>query len=614
MARTINADLNNRFNELFDFDGNKNLKEIFIDYLSRKEVNFENVSALNLADQTLKTPIDVNKFVEFLNLFKKLDDVALPQNLYDLKHLSLAYCSVLTSINIAARKEMEKLDVSKSGARTIVLNEHCKVDDFRAPYCQSLFCVTIKEGSKVGNLKLYLSNIEFLKIENGCEIDNLDLSLCQNLSELGNLDIADDCKIRKISLSGCKWVNNETLQKIIEKFPDLESLNISNLENLDKTLKIPAGKIFKQLDVSHNDFEHLIIGKGCEIGKLNLYFSENLKKVTIESGVKIKTLITLYHSFIDDFTIEENCNIGNLVSFKRTAEGFEEKRFSNVKNFTIKDNCTVGKVNFSNCKLLQNVIIKKGSKVESLDLSGSGVENLTIEENCEIDFLNLYNCKKLKNLTLSKGAKIQNVLLNSSYVENLIIEDNCKIGLITTTICKSLKNVAIGNGNTVDEIKLFNKEIADLKIGNNCSVGLVALGIAEIKNFLIGSNSNISFLNLADGKVENFTIDEGCKVQNLDLSASKITNFTIKKDAKIDNLFLNDKNYEGRDVEIENMNLEIGCTIFGIEVKNQEDILKIKAQMPESTQQKIKISIKDPQAKTGQASISTFVTLNNLSK
>lgn len=454
-----------------------------------------NLKSLSLANNTAITTLDTSTFplLEILNTSKsKVATIDLTHNprLRDLN----VYGSTLTSLDVAYNNELERLtcsELSNLTNKTLILESHPKLTYLNC-YSSKLTLLNISGCPELKYLHCDSNALTELYVRNSPKLEEIymqnnsirEIDLSKNI-ELTIFNCASN-QLTSLDMQACMKLYSFTFGS-----NPLTSLNMGALPRL-KELTIRWER--------KDDVDFHISGEVLESVQIGFYQSTTTK--------------TLYH------LNSLSCNTPNIKTLDINYFKGDEIDFSIVPS------------------------------VETIKLSGSeNLYDLCISKNYVLKNFELNNCKNITELDFSHNPELQSVKFNGNGLTSLDLSNNLKVNSITLSLVKSITHLNLGYNTILTSLDPFT----DANDGGNNNDGpsnftLVApllksltldecggfvdiTGCPELTtlNFKPESYSSTTLDLSKQTKLKSLTMQNMTSLRDLDLShMSELTTLSIK--------------------------------------------------------------------------------------
>ncbi len=463
--------------------------------------------------------------------------------------------------------DAEELDLSEIGDRV----KHLDLSKF----------------TKLKKLNVSGLNIRELDLSHNPELESLDCSNCNYLTELDltltpklkDLDVSHADKMVKIDISGLQQLDNvsmegDALKEVVMKdtacttlllngenlrnvdFTELKSVNslVDWRENDDTVLDISMLHDLKELEVSRNNIETLVLPEGGKLEKINLSGCNELQHLNVSRLARLKYLsvkenILPLINFSEIPSLEDLKICANSDSFSSDGNELVLTGPDKVKKISVED-CKFKSIDFTGCKALEELSLSGGYSVERIDVSGltnlkqiygswgvtlktimlkdnSALENLNCDasdletpdfneavnieslylENYQGQSIDLHMLKNLTKLSLPSSTKLTALDVSSLAFLSALDCSNCtKLKDIEMSGCTKMKDLCL-NGTAITSLDLSNMSeltslscddcgsLTEVDITHNPEVRSLYMNSASIKKLIMKKGHKIYGIN-----------------------------------------------------------------------------------------------------------------------
>ena len=469
----------------------------------------------------------------------------------NLKSLSLASNTGVTSLNTSTFPLLEILNLSSSKVATIDLSRNPRLRTINV----SSSALTVLDVA-------YNNELEYLACPGLSKLTNTTLVL-ENHPKLTYLD-AYNSKLTLLNISGCpelKYLychNNALTELYVSKSPKLEEIHMENnsireidlSKNTELTIFYCNSNKLTSLDMQACMKLHTFVFKENPLTSLNMGALPRIKSITISwdnSGDfidfslagEVLTYVEIGFTYMYASSLPYNrlrslsCNTPNLKTINVTSYCGDKIDFGmvpsvetislscndsysnylydidlsknhNLKSFSLNGCSLVEKLDFSNNKELQSISIKNYQR-NTVDLSN----------NPKLQSVSISTSSKLTGVDLSDNPQLQSVSISScSNLTGINFSNTPKLQSVSITSCTDLTGVDFSNNTELQSVSFTNVGLTSLDLSHNLKVNSIRLSTVEALTYLnIGYNPIITTFNVisntggyANDGPSNFTL------------------------------------------------------------------------------------------------------------
>lgn len=473
----------------------------------------------------------------------------------NLKSLSLASNTGVTSLNTSTFPLLEILNISSSKVATIDLSRNPRLRKLNVSssaltvldvaYNNELESITCTSLSKLTNTTLILENhpkLTYLKANNS-KLTLLNISGCPELTYL-------DCSSNSLS------------ELYVHKSPKLEQLYLQS--NSIRSIDLSKSVELTNFNCSSNQLSALDM-QACmklydftfssnPLTSLNMGALPRIKSITIYWHSQNYYNISIYGEVIESLNIGGEDGLGQLRI---------ESLYCNTPNLKTLDigNYIGDEIDFSMVPSIENISISGGDNLYDIDISKNpNLKSFELRSCKNITGINFSGCPELQSVSItscagitgvdfSNNPELRSVKFSSTSLTSLDLSNNLKVNSLVFT-GKSLTHLNLGYNTILTSIDPFG-DIAGGQSGNNgpsnitivapllksltlteCGGFIDITGCPELTSFTLNpdsTNSMTSFDLSKQTKLKSLTLRDMTALKELDLShMSELTTLYIR--------------------------------------------------------------------------------------
>ncbi|MBQ5594342.1 MAG: hypothetical protein IIU78_01405, partial [Alistipes sp.] len=496
----------------------------------------------------------------------------------NLKSLSLASNTGVTSLNTSTFPLLEILNISGSKVATIDLSRNPRLRTLNVSssaltaldvaYNNELESLSCNNHSKLTNTTLILENhpkLTYLSCMNS-KLTLLNISGCPELTYLNcSSNSLSELYVHKSpKLEGIEMQHNDIREIDLSKSTELTKLNCSynEITSLDMqacmklydftfssnpltSLNMGALPRLKDIYISwhrSNDVDFSLSGEALESVKISFYYDS-------ASQFTYPRLKSLYCNTPNLKTLDIGYFMGDEIDFgmvpsvetiKLSANGnlydLDITKNPNLKNFTISSASKLTGINFSDCSELTSLTIENCSTMQSINVSN--LKNLTSATIYNLDALtnlNLSGCTSLTSLSCENNDALTSLNASGCVALTTLSIDTCRaMQSINVSGLKNLNSATINNLDALTNVNLTGcSALSTFTCTKNAKLPALDFSSCTSLTWLsCETNDALASLNVSDCvALTTLSIKECSAMQSI--NASNIKNLTS---ATIDNL------------------------------------------------------------------------------
>ena len=499
-----------------------------------------NLKSLSLASNTGVTSLNTSTFplLEILNLSSsKVATIDLSRN-PRLRKLTVN-TSALTALDVAYNNELEYLacpGLSKLTNTTLVLENHPKLTYLDA-HNSRLTLLNISGCPELTYLDCSSNSLSELYVHKSPKLEQLNM-LSNNIR---SIDLSKSTELTKFNCSSNK-ITSLDMQACMKLYSftfdsnPLTSLNMGALPRL------------KDISISWmrtDDVDFSLSGEALESVKISFYYStststhRHLKSLYCNTP-NLKTLdIGNFIGDEIDFGMVPSVETIKLSAYVNLYD-LDITKNPNLKNFTISSASKLTGINFSNNPDLQSVSIS----------SCAGITGVDFSNNPELKSVSISSCAGITGVDFSNNPELQSVKFGGKGLTSLDLSNNLKVNSITLDVVTSIRYLNLGYNTILTSLDPFT----DANDGAICNDGpsnftlvaplLKSLTLDECGGFVditgcpelttlnfkpSTTNSSTTFDLSKQTKLKSLTMHSMTALRDLDLShMSKLTTLSIE--------------------------------------------------------------------------------------
>ncbi len=377
-------------------------------------------------------------------------------------------CDKLSSLNFAGNNALKNIKIS-----------FCAQISFTLPdeVCQTLEILSLSNVQTAFNISLTVPKLKTLELVNtGTVAFSVDGYVLENAIITGNSDLLS-LDVSASELSVLTLQNNSKLQMLdLSKCVNVKTFNFDKMDFDENGIVVSRNLVYAP------DLRTFFLNGNDWLTQFDLSRSPNLQTIVLTSCTNLEKL-----------------NLADTLSSLITLDLTECR---NLLDVNILSAVNLAKLSLSGCTQLKNAIFEnvgKYSRLQYLDLSGTGVQQIDFKDFEELEILFL-GSSYLTSVKLDNLPKLyQFEISNSTNLKQIELFNLEKLTNFTPQYCDSIEN-----------INVQNTALESFKVSGKNRLRAITLSCAELKSFIVLNCNSLTQLDFAE--CQNLTALEvvGC--------------------------------------------------------------------------------------------------------
>ncbi len=417
---------------------------------------FNAVTQIIIKNMTNLTAVDLSGLVGTRRVFPNLNTIVVDG------------CDSLASLNFAGNNALKTLKISFCAQISF---------DIPAEVCQTLETLSLSNVQTAFNISLVFPKLKTLEL-----VDTGTISLSVNGYVLENATITGNSNLLSLAVSA-----SELTALTLQNNPKLQMLDLSKCVNC------------KTINLDKMDFEE----NGIVVSR-NLVYAPDLRTFFL-SGNDWLTQFDLSRSPNLQTIVLTSCtNLGklDLADTLTSLITLDLTECRNLLDLSILSAVNLTKLSLSGCNQLRNAIfenVSSYSKLQYLDLSGTGVQQIEFKNFEELEILFL-GSSYLTSVNLDNLPKLyQFEISNSTNLKQIELSNLEKLKTFTPQYCDG-----------IEKININSAALESFKVSGKNRLKAITLSCTELKSFIVLNCNSLTELDFAE--CQNLTTIEvvGC--------------------------------------------------------------------------------------------------------
>ena len=471
----------------------------------------------------------------------------------NLKSLSLASNTGVTSLNTSTFPLLEILNLSSSKVATIDLS--------RNPRLRKL---TVNSSALTVLDVAYNNELEYLACPGLQKLTNTTL-LLENHPKLTYLD-AYNSKLTLLNISGCpelKYLychSNALTELYVSKSPKLEEIHMENnsireidlsknteltIFNCEKnkltSLDMQACMKLYSFAYNYNPLTNLNMGALPRIKSINMTVYTSLVYNISISGEVIENISIGQHDSAssDGLTVKSlYCNTPKLKTLNiehYTGDEIDFGMVPSVESISISYASNLYDISYNNpnlksfsineCNKMSEIVLPQCPNLESVSINNcdklSNYSDINFSGNQRLQSISVYNCEYLTDVDFSGYPELQSVSISANdRLEGANITNNPK-----------LQNASISNQSVLKGANLSNNLELQSISASGCSnlTGINLSGSTKLQSVTVSSCNNLAEIDFSDNP----------ELQSVSFTNTGLTTLDLSNNLKVNSIILN---------------------------------------------------------------------------